>query len=152
LIAFALSPATAEARLFGSKEKKARTATTTTRSPGAFFGVFTKPNCALPWTGWEFPRKEVKPGGFFFGNPKPLPEMMQLIPVILARGEHIARFGLTYKFCGDHCSEGGMDCSGTMQFLLSEIGFNNILRMSCHEYEWLKKNRTLNHSGGDGRR
>lgn len=141
-----LTPPTAEARLFGSKEKKARTATTTTRSPGAFFGAFQKPSYELPYSNWEFPRKEVKANGFFVGNPKPSDEMMQLISVIRARAEHIARFDLTYKFGGDHPSEGGMDCSGTMQFLLADIGFNDMPRTSYQQYDWLKKNRTLQHS------
>ncbi|MDF1658543.1 MAG: NlpC/P60 family protein [Verrucomicrobiales bacterium] len=136
----------AEARLFGSKEKKPRAATMTPRSPGALFRAFQKPNYDLPYSDWEFPRKEVKAGGFFLGNPKPSNEMMQFISVIRTRAEHIARFKLTYKFGGDHPSEGGMDCSGTMQFMLSDIGFDDMPRTSYQQYDWLKKNRTLNHS------
>ncbi|MDF1824167.1 MAG: NlpC/P60 family protein [Verrucomicrobiales bacterium] len=143
LLAFSLSPATADARLFGGKERKVRTATSESRAPGAFFQAFRKPDYELPYAGWEFPRKEVKANGFFKGNPKPSTEMMQFISVVRARAEKISRFGLTYKFGGDHPTEGGMDCSGTMQFMLSDLGFDDMPRTSYQQYDWLKKNRTL---------
>lgn len=146
VFAFAFGPTGADARLFGGKEKKARPVTTSHRAPGALFNPFQKPDYSLPYSNWEFPRKEVKAGGFFTGNPAPSEEMRQLISVIRLRAEHIARFGLTYKFGGDHPSEGGMDCSGTMKFMLSDIGFRDMPRTSYQQYEWLKNNRTLKHS------
>ena len=76
----------------------------------------------------------------------PSEEMLQLLAVIRARAEHIAKFGLPYVFGGDHPSEGGMDCSGSMQFLLSDIGFRDMPRTSYDQYAWLRKHRTMNHS------
>ncbi len=72
--------------------------------------------------------------------------MLELLSVIRARAEHISKFGLPYVFGGDHPSEGGLDCSGAMQFMLSDIGFKDMPRTSYDQYAWLKKNKTLNHS------
>ncbi|MEM1442889.1 MAG: NlpC/P60 family protein [Verrucomicrobiota bacterium] len=146
LCSFALGPISAEARLFGKKKPRVSASTESAPPSGGLFRAFQKPNYELPYKGWEFPRREVKASGFFNPNPKPSNEMMQLISVIRARAEHISRFGLKYKFGGDHPEEGGMDCSGTMQFMLSDLGFDDMPRTSYNQYEWLKKNRTLKHS------
>lgn len=113
------------------------------RSYGALYRV---PSYELPFSDWEYPRKAEMRRRFFFSSPEPSPEMMQLVTVIRARAEHISRFGLPYKFGGDHPSEGGMDCSGAMQFMMSGLGFDDMPRTSYNQYEWLRKNRTLRHS------
>jgi len=63
------------------------------------------------------------------------------------RAEFLAGKGLTYKFGGDHPSEGGMDCSGTMQFLLKSMGYSDIPRTSYAQYQWLKGKGTLKNVG-----
>jgi cell wall-associated NlpC family hydrolase len=63
------------------------------------------------------------------------------------RAEFLAGKGLTYKFGGDHPSEGGMDCSGTMQFLLKSMGYPDIPRTSYNQYNWLKEKGTLKNVG-----
>lgn len=108
--------------------------------------VYTPPSYSLPFEGYRYHRTEGRSKGFFLANPKPSEEMLQLLSVIRARAEHISKFGLPYKFGGDHPSEGGMDCSGTMQFMLTDIGFKDMPRTSYDQYSWLRKNRTLNHS------
>ncbi len=93
--------------------------------------------------------------------PSPLPMVAPPAPSIQApgaygpstvaelrrRAEFLATRGLTYKFGADHPSEGGMDCSGTMQFLLKSIGYRDIPRTSYHQYEWLQKRGTLRKVG-----
>lgn len=142
LLFFSLAcPAPVDARLFG---KKPREATQESRSFGAFF---QKPSYELPYSGWEFPREnERKRGGFFFSDPEPSPETQQLLTVIRERAERIAQFQLTYKFGGDHPTEGGMDCSGTMKFMLSDIGFEDMPRTSYQQYDWLRQHKTFHHS------
>lgn len=63
------------------------------------------------------------------------------------RAEFLASRGLNYRFGGDHPSEGGMDCSGTMQFLLKSIGYDDIPRTSYDQFEWLKQQGTLRRVG-----
>tara|TARA_R110000850_G_scaffold92555_10_gene196439 strand:- start:1327 stop:2067 length:741 start_codon:yes stop_codon:yes gene_type:complete len=137
-------PLSVEAGLFGkSKERKALSAPQHNRTLGA---LFQPPSYDLPYTDWEYRRQSQRKSSFFMGNPDPSPQMLQLVTVIRDRAARISGFGLAYKFGGDHPTEGGMDCSGTMQFLLSDIGFEDMPRTSYHQYEWLKKNRTLQHS------
>lgn len=110
------------------------------------FGAFFQPKSYdLPYSDWEF-RPPASAPRRFFGSHEPAPETRQLVTVIRERAEVISQFGLTYKFGGDHPTEGGMDCSGTMKYMLSGIGFDAMPRTSYHQYEWLKKARTLNHT------
>lgn len=69
-----------------------------------------------------------------------------LISEIRKRAESLSQIGLKYIFGATSPRQGGMDCSGTMMYLLSDLGFYNIPRTSYHQYEWLKANRTLTHS------
>ena len=133
-------PPSVDARLFKKKPKEAKQED---RSFGAFF---QKPSYDLPYSGWEFPRTEERRSGFFFAEPKPTPEEQQLLTVIRDRAERIAGFNLTYKFGGDHPTEGGMDCSGTMRFLLADVGFDDMPRTSYQQYDWLRKHKTFHHS------
>lgn len=107
--------------------------------------VYSQPAPApysLPYQGYQYQRRgSIKRG--LFGSSKPSEEMLQLLGVIRERAEAISRFGLPYKFGGDHPSEGGLDCSGTMKFLLSDIGFKDIPRTSFDQFAWLKQSRTL---------
>lgn len=133
-------PSSVEARFFGKKPKEAR------HEDRSFGALFQKPTYELPYTGWEFPRSEERKSHFFLRDPKPSPEEQQLLTVIRERAERIAQFQLTYKFGGDHPIEGGMDCSGTMKFLLSDVGFDDMPRTSYQQYDWLRKHKTLHHS------
>ncbi|MEX2580918.1 MAG: NlpC/P60 family protein [Verrucomicrobiales bacterium] len=110
--------------------------------------VFHPTPSVLPFSDYEFPRRETTRRGFFFfgANDEPSDEMLRLIAVLRARAEHLSRFGLSYKFGGDHPSEGGMDCSGTMKFLIAELGFKDMPRTSYHQYGWLRQHRTLQHT------
>jgi len=108
--------------------------------------VYSPPSYSLPYEGYRYQRKEGGSKVSFFSSGKPSEEMLELLKVIRARAEQISRFGLPYVFGGDHPSEGGLDCSGTMQYMLSDIGFKDIPRTSFDQYAWLKKNRTLQHA------
>ncbi|MCB1062134.1 MAG: C40 family peptidase [Verrucomicrobiae bacterium] len=89
--------------------------------------------------------------------PQPQPQMLvprapgprgpATVDELRHRAEFLATRGLTYKFGADHPSEGGMDCSGTMQFLLKSIGYTDIPRTSYNQYEWLEQKGTLRKVG-----
>lgn len=96
----------------------------------------------LPYQGYRYERRGPGRRGLF-GSSKPSDEMLQLLGVIRERAEAISHFRLPYKFGGDHPSEGGLDCSGTMKFLLSDIGFKDIPRTSYDQFAWLRQARTL---------
>ncbi len=55
----------------------------------------------------------------------------------------LATQGLTYSFGADDPDSGGLDCSGAMQYLLKKIGVDDVPRTSYDQYDWLKKNKTL---------
>jgi cell wall-associated NlpC family hydrolase len=101
----------------------------------------------MPFEGYTYARSDSpRRSGFGFGSDQPSEEMKQLIEVIRARADHISKFGLPYKFGGDTLEEGGMDCSGTMLYLFSEIGFSDMPRTSFDQYDWLRRNRTMEHT------
>ncbi len=69
-----------------------------------------------------------------------------LISQIRLRAEQISKTGLRYIFGATSPRQGGLDCSGAMMYLLSDLGFYNIPRTSYHQCNWLEANRTLTRS------
>lgn len=104
-----------------------------------------RPSYELPYRGYRFERRGSQPRGFFSSG-KPSDDMLKLLAVIRERAETISTFRLPYVFGGDHPKEGGLDCSGAMKFLLSDIGFPDLPRTSFDQYAWLRKARTLRHT------
>lgn len=104
-----------------------------------------KPTYELPYSDYTFPRSEGSSRGFF-QSAKPSKDMLQFISIVRQRAETLAKFNLTYKFGGNHPSEGGMDCSASMKYLFADLGFSDMPRTSYQQYDWLKKNRTMLHS------
>ncbi len=64
------------------------------------------------------------------------PRVQKLIEDALA----LARLNLTYKFGSDDPAQGGMDCSGTVAYLLRQQGFRDVPRDSAGQYTWARKN------------
>ncbi|MDC0311673.1 C40 family peptidase [bacterium] len=62
---------------------------------------------------------------------------------IRRRANIISKVGLDYKFGGFSPSQGGMDCSGTMQHLIQGMGISSIPRTSHEQYTWVKNNGKL---------
>lgn len=62
----------------------------------------------------------------------------------------VARMGLPYRFGGESPAEGGMDCSGTIHYLLVNIGYQHPPRQSNHQFLWCEEQGTLKswHGGG----
>lgn len=101
-------------------------------------------NYELPYSGYQFDRRSRRWG--LFSSAASSKDVLELLNVIRRRAETISTFHLSYVFGGDHPSEGGLDCSGTMKFLLSDIGFSDIPRTSFDQYAWLKSAKTLHKS------
>lgn len=62
---------------------------------------------------------------------------------IQQRVHHISKLKLPYVFGGSTPSDGGMDCSGSIQYLLKQSGFRNVPRTSYAQYEWVKDNSRI---------
>ena len=88
-----------------------------------------------------------QPAPITVGPPPPGPTGPATVPELRRRAEFLATRGLGYKFGGDHPTEGGMDCSGTMQFLLKSIGYTDIPRTSYAQFDWLNRKGTLKKVG-----
>lgn len=63
------------------------------------------------------------------------PEMQSLIRSALA----LTKQNLTYTYGSAEPAKGGMDCSGTIYYLLRSAGFSNVPRDSAGQYVWLRK-------------
>lgn len=50
---------------------------------------------------------------------------------------------LTYIFGADNPNSGGLDCSATIQYLLTRIGVKDVPRTSYDQYYWLKRKNLL---------
>ena len=69
-------------------------------------------------------------------NFKEQPEkVQQLIEAALA----LSKLGLTYKYGSDDPANGGMDCSGSVSYLLRQQGFKDVPRDSAGQYVWARK-------------
>ena len=55
----------------------------------------------------------------------------------------IARMRLPYVFGGNCPGDGGMDCSGSIQYILHRSGLRNVPRTSFAQYEWVKERSRL---------
>ncbi len=65
------------------------------------------------------------------------------VEALRLRCHEVARMGLHYRFGGDTPEEGGLDCSGSVQYVLKSLGLNNVPRTSYAQYNWLKSSGTL---------
>ncbi len=61
------------------------------------------------------------------------PQVQKLIDHALA----LTTLGLSYKYGSDDPKNGGMDCSGTVYYLLNEAGVKDVPRDSSEMYKWV---------------
>jgi len=57
---------------------------------------------------------------------------------------------LSYVFGADDPDSGGLDCSSTIQYLLTKIGVEDVPRTSYDQYYWLKRKKLLDDVYGKG--
>ena len=63
------------------------------------------------------------------------PRVQALITAALA----LTKLNLTYTYGSDDPAQGGMDCSGTMAYVLRAQGFKDVPRDSSSQYVWARK-------------
>lgn len=66
----------------------------------------------------------------FEKNPEPVRE-------VLEHAAELTRMGLEYQFASAKPTRSGMDCSGTIYYLLRQAGIEGIPRASNRQYRWL---------------
>lgn len=58
---------------------------------------------------------------------------------LLENGLALTRQNLTYTFGSSDPAAGGMDCSGTIFYLLREVGIDDVPRTASEQYVWARK-------------
>jgi peptidoglycan DL-endopeptidase CwlO len=81
------------------------------------------------------PMATIKPEALREFSEQPA-EVQRLIRSALALTEQ----SLSYKYGSADPTEGGMDCSGFIYYVLSNAGYKDVPRDSAGQYEWVRKN------------
>ena len=68
----------------------------------------------------------------FYNNP---PEVQQLLTAALELTEQ----NLSYLYGSADPTRGGMDCSGTIYFLLQKMGVSDVPRSASQQYVWVRR-------------
>jgi len=92
------------------------------------------------------PREELETALPVSVRPRPLvyrPNITSRRGLVLDGCHRLSRLGLRYLYGGEHPENGGMDCSGTVQYVLEQAGFQNVPRQANTQYLWLEKRGTL---------
>ena len=58
---------------------------------------------------------------------------------LLTAALDLTRQNLTYTFGSNDPKNGGMDCSGTIYYLLNQSGFTNVPRQANEQYDWVRQ-------------
>ena len=61
------------------------------------------------------------------------------IKKLLAAALDLTRKNLTYTYGSSDPASGGMDCSGTIYYLLRQAGFTDVPRDASQQYEWVRQ-------------
>ncbi len=64
----------------------------------------------------------------------------QEVKRLIARALELTTQGLSYKYGSDDPKSGGMDCSGTVYYLLNDAGVKDVPRDSSEIYKWVWQN------------
>ena len=57
---------------------------------------------------------------------------------LLTAALDLTKQNLTYDFGSNDPKNGGMDCSGTIYYLLNQAGFTNVPRQANEQYDWVR--------------
>jgi cell wall-associated NlpC family hydrolase len=86
------------------------------------------------------PKKERAPAATI--EPTELSEFANLPPrvqALITAALELTKLNLTYTYGSADPAQGGMDCSGTMYYLLRSQGFKDVPRDSSSQYVWARK-------------
>lgn len=68
----------------------------------------------------------------FDANPEPIRKL-------LTAALDLTKRNLTYAYGSTDPASGGMDCSGTIYYLLNQSGFTNVPRQANEQYDWVRQ-------------
>jgi cell wall-associated NlpC family hydrolase len=71
---------------------------------------------------------------------KEFADLTPAIQALIAHGLELTRLNLKYQYGSDDPQNGGMDCSGTVYYLLKQAGIKDVPRDSSGLYTWCWKN------------
>ncbi len=97
--------------------------------------------------------EEKTTGGSKTPSPKPSETTKKSGPTLTRLREEahqLAGRKLSYVFGADNPDTGGLDCSSTIQLLLTKIGVKDVPRTSYDQYYWLKRKKLLDDVYGKG--
>lgn len=66
-----------------------------------------------------------------------------LVKTLIYSAEKLSKQNLTYQYGSDNPKQGGMDCSGTINYLLNRAGVKNVPRQANELYMWAEKKGQL---------
>lgn len=92
----------------------------------------------------------AKPASVSSLKPSDLKNFSQNSPAVqklIKEALGLTRKNLTYRYGGRHPKEGGMDCSGTIQYVLKHNGLS-APRQADQQYVWAKKSRQFTPARG----
>ncbi len=69
---------------------------------------------------------------------------------LLEHAAALTEMGLEYKYACATPENGGMDCSGTIYYLLGEAGLKNVPRSSLAQYRWVWEKDLFHGVNGQG--
>ncbi|MGV3533746.1 MAG: NlpC/P60 family protein [Chthoniobacteraceae bacterium] len=80
------------------------------------------------------------PGVISTDELKGFSEQPERVKKMIAGALELSKRGLVYKYGSADPAQGGMDCSGSIYYLLSEQGYKNVPRDASGQYVWARKN------------
>jgi len=69
------------------------------------------------------------------------------VQLLWDRCHYLSKQRLRYDFGSDSPYNGGMDCSGTVQFVIKSLGYSDVPRASYQQYQWMKSIGALKEVG-----
>ncbi len=70
-------------------------------------------------------------------------EYPEAVQQLISEGLALTKQNLTYKFGSADPAKGGMDCSGTIYFVLRQVGVMDVPRSASGQYLWTRKAGTF---------
>lgn len=65
------------------------------------------------------------------------------VKTLISNAETLTKLNLTYLYGSADPKNHGMDCSGTIYYLLNSNGVKDVPRSADEMYKWVEKNKTL---------
>jgi len=111
-----------------------------TRSPEKISKPATSSNSTnSPTSSAEPPASSIHVASLTTADLKEFADLSPSIQALIADGLDITRLNLKYQYGSDDPKSGGMDCSGTVHYLLEQTGLKDVPRDASELYAWVWK-------------